>query len=157
MAAKGVVRLGDKVMWNRDAVKPPPSAEIGDFVSRKNLAVETVVYGNYTEQEYRRLLGRSRGMIFRCEHESQGTRVSRVPIQRRARTRAGPGTISRSQSIRVGQPNIAATSVPYFDNRCGERFKGLEDSDEKLSMFEEKIDASAYRPRDLLLENLTLS
>jgi hypothetical protein len=55
-----------------------------------------------------------------------------------------------------GQPNVAATSVPYFDERCGERFAGPEDLDEKLSIFMEKIKASAYRPRDFVMENLTL-
>jgi hypothetical protein len=146
----------DKVMWNREVVKPALFAVINDFASRKKLAVETLVYGNYTEREYHCLLCRSRGMIFLCEHESQGLAYqeclsSGVPI-----LAWDQGYCLDPNRFAWGQPNIAATSVPYFDDRCGERFKGLEDVDEKLSMFMEKIDASAYSPRDFVLENLTL-
>jgi hypothetical protein len=119
----------DKVMWNREVVKPPLSAVITDFASRKKLAVETVVCGNYTEPEYRGLLGRSRGMIFLCEHESQGLAYqeclsSGVPV-----LAWDQGHYLDPNRFAWGQPNIAATSVPYFDDRCGERFKGLEDFD----------------------------
>jgi glycosyltransferase involved in cell wall biosynthesis len=146
----------DKVRWNREVVKLPFCAVISDFVSRRNLAVETVVYGNYTEQEYRGLLNRSRGMIFLCEHESQGLAYqeclsSGVPV-----LAWDQGYCLDPNRFAWGQPNIEATSVPYFDNRCGERFKGVEDLDEKLAMFMEKIDASAYSPRDFVLESLTL-
>jgi hypothetical protein len=146
----------DKVMWNREVVKPALFAVINAFASRKKLAVDTLVYGNYTEREYRSLLGRSRGMIFLCEHESQGLAYqeclsSGVPI-----LAWDQGYCLDPNRFAWGQPNIAATSVPYFDDRCGERFEGLEDFDEKLSMFMEKIDASGYSPRDFVLGNLTL-
>lgn len=146
----------DKVMWNREVVKPPLSAVISNFASRRNLAVETVAYGNYTEQEYRSLLGRSRGMIFLCEHESQGLAYqeclsSGVPV-----LAWDQGHYLDPNRFAWGQPNIAATSVPYFDDRCGERFEGPEDLEQKLSTLIEKMAASAYRPRDFVMENLTL-
>jgi hypothetical protein len=146
----------DKVMWNPEAVKPPLYAVISDFASRKRLAVKILVYGKYSEQEYRSLLGRSRAMIFLCEHESQGLAYqeclsSGVPI-----LAWDQGQYLDPNRFAWGQPNIAATSVPYFDNRCGERFKGLEDFDEKLSIFIQRIGASSYSPRDFILENLTL-
>lgn len=146
----------DKVRWNREMVKPPLSAVISAFASRKHLVVESVVYGNYTEREYRRLLDRSKGMIFLCEHESQGIAYQEclscgVPV-----LAWDQGHCLDPNRFAWGQPNIPATSVPYFDGRCGERFAGPEDFDEKLSMFLEKIDASAYSPRDFVMENLTL-
>jgi len=156
-AAKDIdLLIYDKVMWNRDSVKPPLSAVIGDFASRKNCVVESVVYGNYTEREYRSLLGRSRGMIFLCEHESQGLAYqeclsSGVPV-----LAWDQGHCLDPNRFAWGQPNIPATSVPYFDHRCGERFEGLNDFDEKLSVFMGKVDASAYSPRDFVMENLTL-
>jgi len=143
-------------MWNREVAKPPLSAVISDFASRKNLVVESVVYGSYTQQEYRSLLGRGKGMIFLCEHESQGLAYqeclsSGVPI-----LAWDQGRYLDPNRFAWGQPNIKATSVPYFDDRCGERFAGSEDLDEKLSIFMGKIDASAYSPRDFIMENLTL-
>jgi hypothetical protein len=146
----------DKVMWNREVVKPPLLAVINDFARRRNLAVKSVIYGRYTEQEYRDLLGRSRGMIFLCEHESQGLAYqeclsSDVPV-----LAWDQGQCLDPNRFAWGQPHIAATSVPYFDERCGERFGGPEGLWGKLSAFMENIDASTYSPRDFVMENLTL-
>jgi hypothetical protein len=146
----------DKVMWNPEVVKPHLSAVIMDFASRKSLVVQSLVYGNYTEREYRSLLGRSRGMIFLCEHESQGIAYqeclsSGVPV-----LAWDQGRCLDPNRFAWGQPNIRATSVPYFDDRCGERFAGSEDLGEKLSIFMGKVDASAYSARDFIMENLTL-
>ena len=96
-------------------------------------------------------------MIFLCEHESQGLAYqeclsSGVPI-----LAWDQGYCLDPNRFVWGQPNIAATSVPYFDDRCGERFEGLKDLDEKISMFMGKIGASAYSPRDFVMENLTLT
>jgi len=146
----------DKVMWNREVVKPALSKAISDSISRRHLVVEYLAYGGYTEREYRSLVSRSRGMIFLCEHESQGLAYqeclsSGVPV-----LAWDQGRYLDPNRLAWGQPSVAATSVPYFDDRCGERFEGLRDFDEKLSMFMEKIDASAYSPRDFVMENLTL-
>ena len=146
----------DKVMWNREVVKPALFRVIRNSASRKRLVVETVVYGNYTEREYRSLLSRSKGMFFLCEHESQGLAYQEclscgVPV-----LAWDQGHCLDPNRFAWGQPNIPATSVPYFDDRCGERFAGPRDFDEKLSVFLEKMDASAYRPRDFVMENLTL-
>jgi hypothetical protein len=143
-------------MWNREVVNPPLLAVIMDFASRKNLAVETVGYGHYTEWQYRSLLGRSRAMIFLCEHESQGLAYqeclsSGVPV-----LAWDQGQCLDPNRFAWGQPNIAATSVPYFDERCGERFAGPEELEQKLSLFTEKVDAAAYSPREFVMENLTL-
>jgi hypothetical protein len=138
------------------AGRPPLSAVISEFASRRNLVVESLVYGSYTEQEYGSLLGRSKGMIFPCEHESQGLAYqeclsSDVPI-----LPWDQGQCLDPNRFAWGQPNIAATSMPYFDGRCGGRSVGVKDFDEKLSLFIEKIDASAYNPRDFVLENLSV-
>jgi hypothetical protein len=95
-------------------------------------------------------------MIFLCEHESQGLAYqeclsSGVPV-----LAWDQGWCLDPNRFKWGQPNIAATSVPYFDSRCGERFVGREDFDEKLSLFLERIESSAYNPRAFVLENLTL-
>jgi glycosyltransferase involved in cell wall biosynthesis len=146
----------DKVMWNREVTKQPLFAVIDEFASRRKLVVKSVVYGSYTEREYRSLLGRSRGMIFLCEHESQGLAYqeclsSGVPV-----LAWDQGRCLDPNRFAWGQPNISATSVPYFDGRCGERFEGLRDFDDKLSVFMGKLDASEYSPRDFVMENLTL-
>ena len=146
----------DKVMWNREVVKPPLTAAIREFAARKKLAVESVTYGDYAGSEYHNLLGRSRAMIFLCEHESQGLAYqeclsSGVPV-----LAWDQGRCLDPNRFAWGQPDIPATSVPYFDERCGERFAGPEELEEKLSLFMERVHAATYRPREFVMENLTL-
>jgi hypothetical protein len=49
---------------------------------------------------------------------------------------------------------LPATSVPYFDRRCGLRFRGIEEFPERLTEFLDR--AADMAPRDYILDNLTL-
>jgi hypothetical protein len=153
---KDRILVYDKIRWNRDVVRTALLSRIGESLSRKGLAVETITYGRYTEAEYWELLRRVKGMIFVCEHESQGIAYQEclscsVPV-----LAWDQGRYLDPNRFAWGQPDVPATSVPYFDARCGERFVGVEDFDEKLTTFLEKIDASVYSPRDYVNENLSL-
>jgi hypothetical protein len=146
----------DKILWNREVVAPRLLTTIYDCLSDKDLVVKTISYGNYTEQEYRDLLARSKGMIFLCEHESQGIAYQEclscdVPV-----LAWDQGRYLDPKRSPDGHPDIAATSVPYFDERCGERFAGPEDFDDNLTLFLRRLQASAYSPRAYVMENLTL-
>jgi glycosyltransferase involved in cell wall biosynthesis len=46
--------------------------------------------------------------------------------------------------------------VPYFDARCGVRFRDSGEFAAKLSEFLDLQRAGAFAPRDYVLENLTL-
>jgi hypothetical protein len=55
-----------------------------------------------------------------------------------------------------GLGDVNATSVPYFDCRCGERFKGIEDFPAQLETFLQRLRAHDFQPRQYILDNLTL-
>jgi hypothetical protein len=95
-------------------------------------------------------------MVFLCEYESQGLAYQEclscgVPV-----LAWDQGHWLDPNRFAWGQPDIPATSVPYFDGRCGERFARPEEFDDKLSTFLARIEASTYSPREFVLENLTL-
>jgi hypothetical protein len=46
--------------------------------------------------------------------------------------------------------------VPYFDERCGERFVGTDDFDEKLQLFLCRMGREEFLPHSFIMENLTL-
>lgn len=147
----------DKIMWNRGPSQPELLRRVLERTARLELNTLTIQYGSYKETDYRRLLARSKGMVFLCEHESQGIACQEclscdVPV-----LAWDQGYWLDPNRFAWGQPEIPATSVPYFDARCGERFSGPNDLDEKLLLFLSNIKASAYRPREFILENLTLS
>ncbi|HEY5229176.1 MAG TPA: hypothetical protein VIJ19_11585, partial [Opitutaceae bacterium] len=60
------------------------------------------------------------------------------------------------ERFKWGSPTIPTTSVPYFDARCGLRFTDSPDFERALPRFLESMDRSAHRPRDYILENLTV-
>jgi hypothetical protein len=147
----------DKIMWDRGPDQPQLLRRVLETAAQLKLNTLTIRYGMYKEADYRRLLARSKGMIFLCEHESQGIACQEclscdVPV-----LAWDQGYCLDPNRFAWGQAEIPATSVPYFDARCGERFSGLNEFDEKLSLFLSNIKASAYRPREFILENLTLT
>jgi hypothetical protein len=144
----------DKIMWCRDQAVPRLLTPIRAELARRKLRFTDIRYGQYGETQYRQALRHSKAMIFLCEHESQGLAYQECLA-------AGVPVLAWDQGrwldphrFAWGDPEIPATSVPYFDDRCGLRFGGIEDFSEKLTKF---IDRRPYMaPRDYVLENLTV-
>ena len=55
-----------------------------------------------------------------------------------------------------GLSEVPATSVPYWDARCGEIFRGKSDFQEKFGVFLDGVNSGFYKPRDYVLDNLRL-
>jgi hypothetical protein len=147
----------DKIMWDRGPERPALLRQVLETVARLKLNALMIRYGTYGEAEYLDLLARSKAMIFLCEHESQGLAYqeclsSDVPV-----LAWDQGYCLDPCRFAWGQPVIPATSVPYFDPRCGERFLGADDFEEKLLLFLDRMRSSVYQPREFVLENLTLA
>lgn len=142
----------DKIRWNCQNLAAPIYHEL----QKRNLTYSTIVYGQYNEEQYKLALSRSRYMIFLCEHESQGLAyleclASGVPI-----LAWDQGWCLDPNRYSWGQPDIPATSVPYFDDRCGMRFANVDEFPRRLDEFLEQGRGDHFSPRDYVLENLTL-
>ena len=144
----------DKIMWRCDQTVPDLLAPIRAELARRKLSFIEIRYGQYGEPQYRRALRHSKAMIFLCEHESQGIAyqeclASGVPI-----LAWDQGSWLDPSRFAWGDPKIAATSVPYFDDRCGLQFRSIAEFAEKLTVF---LDRRPHlTPRDYVLDNLTL-
>lgn len=146
----------DKIYWDRaererDLLKP-----IEERLSQRGLKVSRIRYGEYQPNQYLNLLQRSRAMLFLSSHESQGLAcqeclATNVPV-----LAWDQGLCLDPNRFQWGAPVVPASSVPYFDNRCGERFKNLDEFDEKLELFLDRLRTDKFRPRDYILENMTL-
>jgi glycosyltransferase involved in cell wall biosynthesis len=146
----------DKIRWQREELVPRLLDPIRNELTRRNLGFIELRYGHYDEPQYREALGRCRAMIFVCEHESQGLAcqeclASGVPV-----LAWDQGWCLDPDRFAWGQPDIPATSVPYFDGRCGLRFRDFEDFPEKLAQFLDLDRNGAFAPRDYIGETLTL-
>jgi glycosyltransferase involved in cell wall biosynthesis len=146
----------DKIMWEAELTSREIKHSILRELKKRNLSFEIIRYGNYGPHEFQQALGRSRAMIFLCEHESQGLAYqealsSGVPI-----IAWDQGWCLDPNRFQWGQPKIPASSVPYFDERCGVKFKDASAFPGRLEEFLAKLEAKTFAPRTYILENLTL-
>jgi glycosyltransferase involved in cell wall biosynthesis len=148
--------LYDKVFWDRPRREMELFKPVRAALSARNRSFEELRYGEYEEEEFRRLLARSKAMIFLSEHESQGLAYQEclsfgVPV-----LAWDQGWWQDPNRFRWGTPDVPATSVPYFDARCGETFRDATEYLAKLDGFLHRLERRDFRPRDYMLENLTL-
>jgi glycosyltransferase involved in cell wall biosynthesis len=148
--------LYDKIQWRREQMVPDLLQRIRDELARRKLSFLELRYGAYDERQYRDALRNSRFMLFLTEHESQGLACleclsSNVPV-----LAWDQGWCQDPERIRWGQPHIAATSVPFFDRRCGLTFRGPADLPDRLTEFLDLAARGAFAPRDYVTEHLTL-
>jgi hypothetical protein len=61
---------------------------------------------------------------------------------------------SMGQAYGYNLPNIPATTIPYWDNRCGEKFYNVNDFELTYNKLIENI--NNYKPREFILENLSI-
>jgi glycosyltransferase involved in cell wall biosynthesis len=155
-AARYDFLIYDKIRWNREPLTASLLEPVRETLRRRKLTWTEIRYGAYQEQEFRRLLCESRAMIFLCEHESQGLAYQEclstdVPI-----LAWDQGFCLDPNRHAWGQPEIPATSVPFFDERCGLRFDHASAFDGQLDTFLERNAHRQFAPRSFVLEQLTL-
>ncbi len=147
-----------KFLWDKQKNKAEILQPIIQSLEEKGLDFKLIEYGDYKLNTYKKLLKNAKGMIFLAEHESQGLAYQEamsmdIPI------------LAYDQGLWL-DPNrfewnekepVAASSVPFFDERCGEKFNDISSYHEKLPVFLNKIAEHKYAPRQYILENLSLA
>jgi glycosyltransferase involved in cell wall biosynthesis len=150
------VLIYDKIRWNRADLVPRFLDPIKQKLKALGVKTKTIRYGSYTPDEYRRALKRSHSMLFLSEHESQGLACqealsSNVPV-----FAWDPGQCLDPNRFAWGSPHIPATSVPYWDERCGMKFSDLDDFERNVATFWEHVNGKQFSPREYIVDNLTL-
>jgi glycosyltransferase involved in cell wall biosynthesis len=130
---------------------------VGAGLQARGLQFEVVKYGSYHEQDFRCLLRQCRSLIYLSAFESQGfallqTLATDVPVL--AWDRGGYWQDPNYYPHRVLFGPV--TSVPYWDDRCGDKFVGAADFEEKFDLFWSKVLERRLQPRKLITETLTL-
>jgi glycosyltransferase involved in cell wall biosynthesis len=151
------VLLYDKVRWEHDRHERVLIDPIRAMLAKKRRSFQEIRYGSYREEDFRTALSRCRTMIFLCEHETQGIAYQQalscnVPIL--AWDRGGYWQDPSHYPHKVKFEPV--TSVPYWDERCGKRFQDAADFAAKWEDFWDDAEAGHFKPRDFILENLTL-
>lgn len=124
------------------------------FLNSKNITnIKIFDYvQKYSEEEYINYLKESKFGVWLSAHESQGFALeealsSNVPL-------LVWNVKFMSQEYRSGYSNIPCTTIPYWDNRCGEYFYNETELEQTFDIFINNIDN--YKPREYILETLTV-
>jgi hypothetical protein len=108
----------------------------------------------YSELEYINYLHESKYAIIIDAHESQGFAIQEamscnVPL-------LVWSVKSMNQEAGQNYPDYFATSIPYWDEKCGEVFYELKDMESTFELFLSKLELELYNPREYILENLSI-
>ena len=131
---------------------PQELSFLESFLQNKNITYTIFNYTQgYKEENYLQFLSESKYGIILDAHESQGFAIEEalscdVPL-------LVWNTKLMTQEYGGNYSNIPCTTIPYWDNRCGEFFYESKDFEIKYNEFINKLDM--YKPRQFILETLS--
>ena len=123
--------------------------QVKSFLTKHNLEYRMIEYGGYDENEFRDLARQARFCFLLNGTESQGIAVQEMM------SLGVPLFVwdLRTWEDQGSEWSVPATSVPYWDDRCGERFYDVQDMEETFDRFCAKI--REYTPRKLIESELS--
>ncbi len=145
----------DKVRWEYDQHEKALLYHLKNTLDKRGLNFQLIRYGNYSPSELREKLRVSKAAIFLCEHETQGLAYQQIlscNIPVLAWDQQGYWKDPAYYPHRVRYKPVS--SVPYWDDRCGLKFRNRDEFEPRLTEFLQNLDS--YKPRDYIMENLTL-
>ena len=107
----------------------------------------------YDENTYIEYLKNSKYGIWLGRHESQGFALEEalsmnVPL-------LVWNVKSMNEEYGYNYPDIPATVIPYWDERCGEHFYNVTELENVYNLFISKLET--YKPREYIVENLSIT
>jgi hypothetical protein len=126
-----------------------------NFLRNNQISYKIFAYNaKYDQADYIKTLQHSKYGIWLGRHESQGFALEEalacnVPL-------LVWNVKSMNQEYGYDYDNIPATSIPYWDSRCGEFFYEKEELHHAHALFLENIEKNVYSPRDYIVENLSI-
>ena len=107
----------------------------------------------YKEQDYLHTLQNAKFGIILGAHESQGFAIEEalacnVPL-------IVWNATNMNQEVGANHPDVPATSIPYWDQRCGEYFTKWEEWDNCFNTFLLGIKTKKYKPMEFVIDKLS--
>ncbi|RZJ82447.1 MAG: glycosyltransferase family 1 protein [Flavobacterium sp.] len=147
----------DKIRWERKSNEEQLITPLKSQLKNNGLTYTEVTYNHYTHQELLDKVAISKGVIFLAKHETQGLAYQQILA-------TGTPILAYDQQEFWLDPEFyphrvkygPVSSVPYWDDRCGIKFKSIGDFDDSLKQFLDKYTNRKFNPRAYITENLTL-
>jgi hypothetical protein len=141
----------DRAKFEADLLRP-----IRECLRAGNYTFTELTYRRYFPAEYKSALRRVKAMIFLSAHESQGLAYqeclsSNVPV-----IAWNQGFWLDPIRFSYGLSVVEATSVPYFDERCGTTFSDITAFRQKFDAFMQDVESASFAPREFVLETVAI-
>jgi hypothetical protein len=147
------VLVYDKLRWYREREVPRVLERVTQHLTRTGHSFEVLRYGEHHQGQFLNLVRRSRALLFLCEHETQGLAYQEAMSCNVPVLAWDEGVLVDPQQQNLIPPGLTVTSVPYFDERCGERFT-IDKFESAFQAFWEQL--RQYSPRQYILDHLSL-
>jgi len=127
-----------------------------DFLIQKNISSDIIrtfdYFNRYNENEFIQTLHNAKYCIVIDAHESQGFALQEMMSCN------VPLLVWNIQSMKdesiTNYDDIPATSIPYWDDKCGEVFYNKNELENKFELLQNKL--TTYEPRKFILDNLSI-
>ena len=135
--------------------------KVRDFLDEKKYSYRILSYGEYLETHLRESVKNCKAAIVLSHTETQGIAYQQIMSSGLPILAWDPG-VWDTNILRKSRPSLPPdivyenTSVPYFDERCGCTFSNINQFEEVFELFWENVLQEKYKPREYILENLTL-
>jgi glycosyltransferase involved in cell wall biosynthesis len=147
----------NKVFWDYEQRELDLVQPIRTALTARGLKVAEIRYDYYREHYFRSLLKRSRAMIFLSAHESFGFARMQAHSCDLPVLAWDPGGFWPDPEYYPHKVQFApVSSVPYWDDRCGVRFRTIDEFPGKLTEFLDKLRSESFAPREFVMEDFTL-
>jgi glycosyltransferase involved in cell wall biosynthesis len=150
------VLIYNKLYWDEGAGERELTEPIRNFLHDNNYSFSEIVYGKYSKEGYHDKLSQAKAMLFLSAHESQGLAYQEC-------LSSGVPVIALDQGywldpirFKYNKPFVRATSVPFFDERCGVTFSNVSEFPQTFRLFFEDCLSGKFDPREFILENLSI-
>lgn len=145
------VLIYDKIRWLRDERVGSVLNRFTGLLDKQGKTYKILRYGQHHHSDFYATLRTAKSMAFLCEHETQGLAyqealASNVPVF------AWDDEVIVDPYM-LKPDGLKVSSVPYFDDRCGVRFKRNE-METAFEKFWSKL--PTFEPRKYVAENLSL-
>lgn len=141
---------------------PEELSYVRNILYREKISHKIIIYGSYKETDYKKILEKTKYIIWIGRQESQGIALEEalsmdIPILVWDVKNLGHWLASKSEmDVFTKEENLydKATVVPFFDERCGIIFKEIDQFESVLKKMESSW--QNFKPREYILENLSL-
>lgn len=147
------VLIYNKIRWYQDREEPAVLDRLTALLDANGLSWTVLKYGAHHRAEFATKLREARSLAFLCEHETQGLAYQEAMAMNVPVFAWDEGVFVDPILNKDAPANLAVSSVPYFDERCGMRFE----RDEMETRFEAFwANLSGYRPREYVEDELSM-